>query len=78
MTGRRMIGILLLVIGAIAVAVYVFGIVDPAGAQLADDSDPFGAPPPRKYGVIGLAASLAVVGAGVWLACFGRPPNRRP
>ena len=64
---RRVLGVILMVIGGIATPVCVLGLMDPVGTKMADDGDPFGAPPSTTSGVIGVGLSLAVVVVGVWL-----------
>lgn len=73
MTIRRIVGVLLLAFGGVSAVVHALGLIDPAGAQLADDGDPFGRRPPWQYGAVGLILSLAVAGIGVWLTYSRRP-----
>ena len=77
MTMGRILGVLLLAIGGMAAIIYAMGLIDPVGAQLADDNDPFGAPPHWWYGAMGLFVSLAVAGIGAWLAQSSRWASRR-
>ena len=51
-------GLLLLVVGLVTVLVAILGIIDPEGAQFANDADPFGQPPP-----IGWDIALLLLGA---------------
>jgi len=63
-------GLLLLVVGLVIILVAIMGIIDPQGAQLANDADPFGNPPPLGYAVGLLLFGIVVTGAGgmfVWL-----------
>jgi hypothetical protein len=39
------LGVILLALGLVGSIVAILGIIDPAGAKLSDDADPFGAPP---------------------------------
>lgn len=78
MTTRRIVGILLIVIGGVAGVVYAMGIIDPVGTKMADDGDPFGAAPSWQTGTIGLVVSLAVAGMGSWLTVSRRPKSRQP
>ena len=75
MTTRRALGVVLIVIGGIASLVCGMGLIDPVGAKLADDSDPFGAPSSWHSGAIGLSVSLAVAGVGAWLALLRKPTS---
>ena len=66
-------GVVLLSVGLVATVIYGIGLLDPAGTKMADDGDPFGPPPPWQFGAVGLLVSLAVAGAGCYLAYMGRP-----
>ena len=65
---KRAAGAVLMLVGMIAAVVYAVGLADPAGAQLADDNNPFGTSPSWQYGAIGLILSLAAAALGAWLA----------
>ncbi len=64
---RSVFGLLLAFIGAVFFAVSVMALLDPVGTQMADDSNPFGTPPPWYAAALGILISGAVAGAGVWL-----------
>lgn len=72
---RRAVGILILVVALVAAVVYL-SVMDPVGAKLADDADPFGDPGPRYIPVVGLVVSLSLAAVGAWLASgrkLGKP-----
>lgn len=50
-------------IGLIVVVLGIIAMIDPAGAQLANDADPFGEPPSR---IKSLAMTLVGVGLVAW------------
>ncbi|MDH5821991.1 hypothetical protein QFW77_03150 [Luteimonas sp. RD2P54] len=55
---------------ALGLGVVIFGAValaDPQGAQLANDSDPFGVPPSTVELLLHVAAGAALSALGVWL-----------
>ena len=64
---KRVMGSLLVLVGFVFFAVSLVALVDPVGTQMADDSNPFGPPPPWYAAVIGLAVSGAVAAGGIWL-----------
>jgi hypothetical protein len=68
---RRFAGYCLVTLGLLASVLAVYALIDPAGAQGADDNDPFGEPPPRRE-----SAQMALVGLGV--AGLGFYLRRRP
>jgi len=72
-TGRRALGFLILAIGGLGSIVYGLGYLDPVGAKLADDGDPFGAPSAWWQGVVGLVICILAAGLGAGLAYRGRP-----
>lgn len=74
---RRVLGTVLLLAGLAGYAIYLLGLFDPAGAKLADDADPFGAPGSRLLPAAGLFACLALVCVGAWLARRRTPGPRR-
>jgi len=62
-----LVGALLLVFGLLGVIVAIFALVDPAGAKLADDGNPFGPPPSRVQSVQQMVAFAVTALAGAWL-----------
>ncbi len=60
-------GLSLVLTAIVAGGVSLIAIVDPIGTQMADDNNPFGPPPGRRYSVSALCVSLAVGAAGVYL-----------
>jgi hypothetical protein len=56
------LGLILLVGGVLGVAVSLIAILDPAGAQMADDANPFG-PPPSLLSSISILIFYLIVSA---------------
>jgi amino acid transporter len=56
-----------LIIGLLGCAVALLGIVDPASAQMADDTDPFGTPPSIWFFLGLLVLFVAVSCLGVYV-----------
>ena len=57
-------------VSALGLGVTIFGslaLADPQGAQLANDSDPFGAPPQAGLLLLHIAAGVALLALGIWL-----------
>ena len=57
-------------VSALGLGVAIFGLLalaDPQGAQLANDSDPFGAPPQTGMLLLRIAAGVALMALGIWL-----------
>ena len=57
-------------VSALGLGVAIFGLLalaDPQGAQLANDSDPFGAPPQTGMLLLHIAAGVALMALGIWL-----------
>ena len=63
----RACGLFLLISGLIATGIGLLCIIDPIGCKMADDSDPFGAPPSLLSSVAVLLVYLAVSGVGALL-----------
>jgi len=51
----------------VSCVLFLIALVDPAGAQMADDSDPFGTPPSLLYSASGFIVSAIVGVAGLLL-----------
>ncbi|MGO1068591.1 hypothetical protein [Lysobacter sp. CA199] len=62
-----MIGVLICLVALMVAAFAMLALLDPAGAQLANDADPFGTPPSTAALLGRLAVSLAVMAGGIWL-----------
>jgi hypothetical protein len=62
----------LLVVGLGGVIFVIHGLIDPAGAQLSDDSNPFGAPPSLSHFLFVLATYVGIcaTGAIILWSCF--------
>jgi hypothetical protein len=63
-----------ILLGLAGVAISAVAIFDPAGAQMADDNNPFGAPPTfsESLGQLGGFLALTLVGAALlWLVWKG-------
>ena len=61
---------------ALGVGIVLFGLValaDPQGTQLANDSDPFGAPPSTAHLLLHVAVGGALSALGIWLVAR-KPP----
>jgi hypothetical protein len=57
-------------VSALGLGVAIFGLLalaDPQGAQLANDSDPLGAPPQTGLLLVHIAAGAALLALGIWL-----------
>ena len=61
------VGGALLLLGLLMALFAIFAILDPVGAQMANDNDPFGTPPSLASSIGVLFACLAVSGVGVFL-----------
>ena len=64
---RRVVGWILVGVAAVAFAVYLLGLLDAAGSQLANDGDPFGTPAPWYVPVLGMLGSVVLGAFGYWL-----------
>jgi hypothetical protein len=64
---RRFASSCLLIVGFLVLASAVYTIVDPAGAQGADDNNPFGQPPSRRSSAQMAAVGLGIAGLGFYL-----------
>jgi hypothetical protein len=53
--------------GLIFVLIAIVGFMDPVGTKMADDADPFGAPPTIFESMVALACALAVLLVGLCL-----------
>ena len=60
-------GVPLFVIGLGGVVFAVIGIIDPVGAKLSDDADPFGVPRSLFHSLLVLAVYVGVCAAGAFL-----------
>jgi hypothetical protein len=70
-------GVPLFAIGLGGMIFAVHGIIDPAGAKLSDDSNPFGVFPSLFHSLLVLAVYLSVCAAGTFLL-WGSFRKRRP
>jgi hypothetical protein len=64
---KAIAGCILFVIGVFAALVTIHAILDPVGAKMSDDADPFGTPPSRVSSLFMLLLWLVVSGIGTWL-----------
>jgi hypothetical protein len=65
-------GMPMVVLGLGGMIVTIHGLLDPSGAQLSDDSNPFGTPPSLSHSLLILAMYVALCAAGaviLW-GCF--------
>jgi len=51
--------------GVLFTVIAMIGLLDPAGAKMADDSDPFGPPPTTVGGIFVLCLSLGILLSGI-------------
>jgi hypothetical protein len=74
----KLIGFLLTVSGLGGAVFTLIGLANPQQAQLANDSDPFGAPPTTEELLVHLAVCAAILGIGLWLMLIrsNRPRSR--
>jgi hypothetical protein len=63
----RTLGWFLLVGGLVASALALLCIIDPVGCKMADDGDPFGAPPSLFSSLVVLLVYLGISGVGAFL-----------
>lgn len=63
----KAIGYLFSALGPGIVIFGLFAIADPQGAQLANDSDPFGVPPSTAELLMHIAVGVALSALGIWL-----------
>ncbi len=77
---RLAVGWLALMLGACAVLVFGFALIDPAGMQASNDADPFGTPPSTLSTLAGLAVAVAMKACGAWLVATSRTdaPDAHP
>jgi hypothetical protein len=70
-------GSVLILLGGLGVLFSIHALIDPAGAQAADENNPFGQPPAflHEFGILGAYILLAMVGVFlVWI--FARQRRR--
>jgi hypothetical protein len=60
-------GVILLALGLGGSVVAILGMIDPAGAKLSDDADPFGAPPTLLNSILVCLTYLGIGFAGLYL-----------
>lgn len=70
----RVIGWLCIAFGAISAIFAVYAFIDPAGAQMSNDADPFGAAPSRSQIAFQFVFSLVVAALGAFMAKRKRRP----
>ena len=64
---QRTVGVLLALVGLVFFLASLVALVDPVGTQMADDSNPFGPPPPWYAAVTGCVVSAGIGAGGIWL-----------
>lgn len=64
---KGIFGATFLAFGLLGCAVSLLAIIDPVGAKMADDSDPFGMPPSIFSSLVLLVFFIAVSGLGAYL-----------
>lgn len=60
-------GVILLTLGIGGSVFAILGIIDPAGAKLSDDADPFGAPPALLNSILVCLTYMGIGFAGLFL-----------
>lgn len=65
------LGVFVFSFGGVGVLVGIIAIVDPEGTQHANDSDPFGTPPPLSKSLALTEVFLAVAALGVYAVYLG-------
>ena len=60
-------GVILLALGLVGNIVAILGVIDPAGAKLSDDADPFGSPPTLLNSILVCFTYLGIGFAGLFL-----------
>lgn len=71
----RPLGMVLSFLGALGATMSILTLIDPVGAQMANDADPFAIPPGPAESCLQLAVSLALLGLGLWLFLRRRSPK---
>lgn len=64
---RKVAGGIAFIAGLVVFSLGLLALADPAGAQLSNDEDPFGAPPSAMQLWAHLAVGAAIAAAGAWL-----------
>lgn len=64
---RRTAGFVLLAVTPMLALVYLVGLLDPAGSQMANEADPFDTPPPASESIVALVVCAALFALGLWL-----------
>ena len=64
-------GVILVLASCVAFLMQALAFINPVGAQASNDNDPFGTPPSRPRVALGMVISVALCGAGAWLAYRG-------
>lgn len=67
---RKMLGIFLIFFALIGIMISAMGFIDPEGAKLADDNDPYGTPPSRLSILISHGFSYGVGILGIILVFY--------
>ncbi|MCL1634902.1 hypothetical protein M2650_09700 [Luteimonas sp. SX5] len=73
---KRLLGLAGWAVVALGAGIAVFSLwalLDPAGAQLSDDANPFADPPSTGDLIVRLAGGLAIAASGLWLIARGEP-----
>lgn len=70
----RIVGWLCIAFGAGSAIFAVYAFIDPAGAQLADDGNPFGTPPSRSQIAFQFVFSLMVAAIGARMVQWKKQP----
>ncbi len=74
----KVLGVFLSALGLGVSLFALLALADPQGAQLANDADPFGAPPATTETLLHLAVGLVALGAGCWLIFPRKAQLTRP
>ena len=68
---KRILGLVIALGSAVFIILSIVALLDPVGAKMADDSDPFGPPIPWYVPATWLVAGIAIGAFGLWLATSG-------
>jgi hypothetical protein len=73
----RCFGAILVLFSAFGVAFAVHALIDPAGAKLSDDGDPFGMPAPVVEVLLQLQVLVTLLCVGFWICCGKAKKTRK-
>jgi len=71
---RHTAGFVLLTVTPMLALVYVIGLLDPVGSQMANEGDPFGTPAPASGSIVALVVCAVLFVLGIWLVRTKKAP----